>query len=352
MASHPHLLPPTTLTHLISSYLHEDCPSFDYGGHVVGPSPSTAHLYQKSPGVLAGVPFFNEVFRQLGCSVEWHVKEGTDAWGTADQTSKKKVHIATIHGPTPPLLLAERVALNTLSRASGIASVTRRLLSLLRSQGYKNTLAGTRKTTPGFRLVEKYAIVVGGGDTHRMDLSGMVMLKDNHVVACRNRNPRSVSGSERGGGAVGGGAGVPGQGEVKEDDEGSIKTAVAAARSAAGFSLKIEVECSSESQAVEAIEAGADVIMLDNFAPSEWGGVSRRLKERFGRGRFLIEVSGGLTEGNLLREEGVEEGGGGEGGGGGYLTDDIDVVSTSSIHQGVPHVDFSLKIVEGNAAAV
>ena len=140
-------------------------------------------------------------------------------------------------------------------------------------------------------------MLVGGVDPHRHDLSTMTMLKDNHIVACG----------------------------------GSITRAVHAAKAAGGFSIKVEVECQSEEEANEAISAGADVVMLDNFEPGEVGGAARRLKERWmGEREFLVEVSGGLTEENIQS---------------GYLTDGVDIVSTSSIHQGVIHVDFSLKVI-------
>ena len=168
------------------------------------------------------------------------------------------------------------------------------LLSLVYAAGFTGTLAGTRKTTPGFRLVEKYGMLIGGCDPHRHDLSTMTMLKDNHIWACSN----------------------------------SITLAVHAAKAAGGFSVKVEVECQSEAQAEEAIRAGADVVMLDNFTPQGVKEVSWSLKNRLG-GAFLIEVSGGVTEENV-RE---------------YVGGDVDVISTSSIHQGVAHVDFSLKVV-------
>lgn len=111
---------------------------------------------------------------------------------------------------------------------------------------------------------------------------------------------------------------------------GSIPRAVAAARAAGGFALKIEVECGTADEAHEAVAAGADVVMLDNFLPADVGEVVQGLRERWGREqRFLVEVSGGLNEGNLK----------------GWAGGGVDVISTSSIHQGVPHVDFSLKIV-------
>lgn len=286
-----HLLPPSWKKS-VSLWLEEDTPSFDYGGFVVGDGPAEARLLAKSPGIIAGMPFVDEVFRQLDCTIAWHVKEG-------DEVGKEiKQQVATVRGPVRCLLLGERVALNILARCSGIATKSHSLLSLLRAAGYKNTLAGTRKTTPGFRLVEKYGMLVGGCDPHRQDLSAMTMLKDNHVWACG----------------------------------GSIPTAVAAAKASAGFAVKVEVECQTEEEANTAIEAGADVVMLDNFTPAGVRTASKNLKDRWGRGvnsRALVEVSGGLTEDNVAD----------------YVCDDVDIISSSSIHQGVKHVDFSLKVI-------
>lgn len=144
-------------------------------------------------------------------------------------------------------------------------------------------------------------MLVGGCDPHRVDLSSMTMLKDNHIWACG----------------------------------GSIASAVAAAKASAGFAIKIEVECQSLDEANRAVEAGADVVMLDNFSPDEMKKAAKALKDKWGRGPRapLVEVSGGLTQDN------VES----------YVCDDVDVISSSSIHQGVKHVDFSLKIVPKEA---
>lgn len=141
-------------------------------------------------------------------------------------------------------------------------------------------------------------MLVGGCDAHRHDLSTMTMLKDNHIWACA----------------------------------GSITKAVHAAKAAGGFSVKVEVECQSYEEADEAIAAGADIVMLDNFTGEGVRECAKRLKDKWGRGRearALVEVSGGLTEDNVKE----------------YVCEDIDIISTSSIHQGVKHVDFSLKIV-------
>ncbi|KYK58905.1 nicotinate-nucleotide diphosphorylase [Drechmeria coniospora] len=272
-----HLLPPSWKGQ-VTAWLAEDTPSLDYAGYVVGEAGRTATLWAKSAGVLAGRPFVDEVLAQCGCSVEWHVAEGADLDPSGDGASSGRLRVATVTGPARGILVGERVALNTLSRCSGIASRSRSLAERLRKAGYSGRLAGTRKTTPGFRLVEKYGMLVGGADGHRMDLSAMVMLKDNHVWS-----------------------------------RGSIADAVRAAREVAGFSLKIEVEVQSEAEADEAIEAGADVVMLDNFSPDVVGVAAKRLKERWrGAKPFLLEISGGLTADN------VEP----------YVCQDVDIIST------------------------
>ncbi|KAF8640086.1 hypothetical protein AX17_001326 [Amanita inopinata Kibby_2008] len=282
-----HLLPPSWKT-TIATWLAEDTPSFDYGGYVVGEVQREAHLLGKGKdaAVLAGSPFFTEIFAQLGCTVEWHVREG--------DTFEPIKHVATVRGKARHLLLGERVALNLLARCSGIATKSKRIKDLARSFGFNGTIAGTRKTTPGFRLVEKYGMLVGGIDPHRHDLSSMIMLKDNHVWS-----------------------------------SGSITSAIQQARSVGGFSLLLDVEVQSEAEADEAIDAGADIIMLDNMQGEELVLVARRLKEKWkGKRNFLFETSGNITEGNL-KERAINE---------------VDIVSTSAVHQSVQHVDFSLKI--------
>ncbi|KAK6952534.1 hypothetical protein Daesc_007075 [Daldinia eschscholtzii] len=258
-----HLLPPSWKSQ-ITAWLAEDTPSYDYAGFVVGEHPRSATLWAKSAGIVAGIPFFTEIFKQCGCEVEWHAKEGGYIDRPKDGSGKTKV--ATVTGPARGLLLGERVGLNLLARCSGIATVSRDMLLTLRSAGYEGVLAGTRKTTPGFRLVEKYGMLVGGADTHRMDLSSMIMLKDNHVWS-----------------------------------RGSITEAVQAAKMVGGFALKVEVEVQSEEEANEAIAAGADVVMLDNFTGDGVKTAARNLREKWkGRREFLIEVSGGLREDNVF----------------------------------------------------
>lgn len=245
----------------ITAWFAEDTPSFDYGGFVVGDSERTATLFGKSAGVLAGVPFVDEIFAQAGCTVEWHMKEGE----VVQPGSAGKIAVATVTGPVRKLLLGERVALNTLSRCSGVATKSRAIDELVRNAGYQGILAGTRKTTPGFRLVEKYGMIVGGVDGHRHDLSSMIMLKDNHIWA-----------------------------------KGSITDAVKAAKSVGGFALKVEVEVDNEASADEAIAAGADIIMLDNFDGPGLKVAAQSIKQRWaGKREFLLECSGGLTAENV-----------------------------------------------------
>lgn len=252
---------PSSYKSLITSWLAEDCPSLDPGGYVVGSSPRTATLFAKSKGILAGLPFFTEVFTQCGCTVAWHLSEGA----TVAPTSGNPVRVATVSGPTRQLLLGERVALNALARCSGVATASSEMVELVRGAGYTGILAGTRKTTPGFRVVEKYGMLVGGADAHRHDLSSMIMLKDNHIWA-----------------------------------RGSITEAVKAARKVGGFALKIEVEVDSEEGADEAIEAGADVVMLDNFGGEGLKVAAKAIRGRWeGKKGVLLECSGGLTRENV-----------------------------------------------------
>lgn len=279
----------------ITDFLSEDVPSFDFGGFVVGTKQETATLLMKQSGLISGVPFAAEVFKQCELEVEWHYEEGQ--FISPEELAKHggKLLVATVKGPANKILLAERTALNLLARSSGIATQSYRTKKLADEVGYKGLIAGTRKTTPGLRVLEKYSMLVGGVDTHRYDLSSMVMLKDNHVAST-----------------------------------GSISKAVKSARSVCGFAIKIEVEVSTEEDAKEAIDAGADVIMLDNFTGPALQQVAKNLRKHYEgkNGLFLLECSGGLTLQNL----------------GSYLCNDIDIYSTSSIHQGCGIIDFSLKI--------
>lgn len=277
------LLPPPTLAALASSWLQEDCPGLHVTALVTGAAPSQAALWAKSPGVLAGRPFFDAIFAQLGCQVSWLLPEGSKLVPVTK--------VAEVRGPAHRLLLGERVALNTLARCSGIASAAAEAVRVARGTGWTGHVAGTRKTTPGFRLVEKYGLLVGGAAPHRYDLGGLVMVKDNHVVAA-----------------------------------GDVEQAVRGARRAADFALKVEVECSSLQEAVRAARAGADLVLLDNFQPEELHPTAAALKAQFPS--VVVEASGGVTLGNLPQ----------------FCGPHVDVISLGMLTQAAPALDFSLKL--------
>ncbi|XP_065176581.1 nicotinate-nucleotide pyrophosphorylase [carboxylating]-like [Sycon ciliatum] len=277
------LLTPESLKTLVRGWLAEDTPAFDYGGAIVGNRHEKAVLLVKSSGVLCGKPFVDAIFSELDCKVNWLKNEGEDLVPVCE--------VAEVTGPARRILLGERVALNCMTRASGVASMARKFASIRSQHGWKGEVVGTRKTTPGFRLVEKYALLVGGMGTHRHDLSSMVMLKDNHIWSA-----------------------------------GDISSAVSKARSVCGFAVKIEVECRSLRDAQEAATAGADIVMLDNFSPSVLATAAQQLKGEFPH--LLVEGSGGVTLDNVAD----------------YFSPHVDVVSTSRPTQGYSTVDFSLKV--------
>lgn len=281
---------PAHVKETVKQWIADDMPSFDVGGLVVGNDERSAQLWMKSPGVFAGKPFVEFVFEHLNCSVLWteQAKEGQ----YLEASSDNKVLLAVVKGPVNALLQGERTALNTISRCSGVATSSKIAVKQARDIGWKGLVAGTRKTTPGFRIVEKYGLLVGGAATHRLDLSQMVMLKDNHIWAA-----------------------------------GSITNAVKVAKTAAGFSQKIEVECQSLQEAVEAATAGADVVMLDNFEPDQLKLDANTLKAQFPY--LLIEASGGITVDTMNS----------------YLNDSVDVISQGKLTQGYPAIDYSLKII-------
>ena len=156
---------PQNLDSIIGGWLHDDMPSFDVGGLVVGTEEKTAQLWMKSSGVFAGKPFAQKVFDILGCQVQWH--DDVIVEGEYKEVSSK-VCVATVRGPVHRILRGERTALNTLSRCSGVATISREASNIAKELGWNGWVAGTRKTTPGFRVVEKYGLLVGGAATHRL----------------------------------------------------------------------------------------------------------------------------------------------------------------------------------------
>ncbi|XP_032899998.1 nicotinate-nucleotide pyrophosphorylase [carboxylating] isoform X1 [Amblyraja radiata] len=278
-----HLLSPMALRRLARSCLLEDCPHFDWAGAVVGEGRRLATILLKSPGVLAGIPFAVAVFQELGLRANWLRTEG--------EWIGDPCPVAQIWGPARHLLLAERPVLNLLGRAGAIASVCRRATERASSLGWRGALAGTRKTAPGLRLLEKHAMAVGGAQPHRLGLGDLIMVKDNHLAVV-----------------------------------GDVDKAVRDARAFAGIFCKVEVEVSSLEEARQAARARADIVMLDNLTPQGVRETARALKEEFPT--LLIEASGGITEETLPL----------------YLCPFVDVISLGSFTQNFTALDFSMRI--------
>ncbi|XP_035428279.1 nicotinate-nucleotide pyrophosphorylase [carboxylating] [Cygnus atratus] len=282
------LLPPARLRSLARAWLEEDAPGPDPAALTVGLAPRRAHLLCKSPGVLAGAPFADAVWGEAGCAVGWRVPEGAPlSPGTV---------VAEVRGPGAGVLLAERAALNAVGRCSGVATAAARAVAVARGRGWPGTVAGTRKTTPGFRLVEKYGLGVGGADPHRHDLGGLLMVKDNHLLAARK----------------------------------PLAQVVAEARRAAGFTRLLEVECGSAAEALAAAEAGADIVLLDNFTPQALAEAAAAVKASHPRVR--VEASGGITEAALPH----------------FLAPHVDAVSMGCLTHSAPALDFALRVLPGD----
>ncbi len=280
------IIPEHLLRSLAESWLVEDSSGgFDTGAAAVGCSPAQAVLYQKSDGVVAGRPFFDAVMHAVGCEVSWKVNEGA-----VYENVSGRVELATVTGPCASLLRGERVALNALAECSGVATAARRVSELARH--WTGRVAMTRKTTPGFRPVQKYGVIVGGMDPHRYALSGMCMLKDNHIMACG----------------------------------GDVRVAVKRAREVSGFSVKVEVECGCIEEALRAGLAGADVVMLDNMDPTQFAKAAKMVKEEYPN--IIVEGSGGLNFETLQS----------------YMAPHADILSFSVNRYSTP-VDMSLKIL-------
>lgn len=266
---------------LIRMALQENITSEDVSTNAVMPTATrgTVDLIAKEDGVVAGLEIYARVFKILDekTEIELHCKDGDEV--------KKGELMATVTGDIRVLLSGERVALNYLQRMSGIATYTRQVAKLL--EGSNVTLLDTRKTTPNCRVFEKYAVRVGGGHNHRYNLSDGVLLKDNHIGAA-----------------------------------GSVAKAVKMAKAYAPFVRKIEIEVETLDQVKEAVEAGADIIMLDNMTPE----VMKQAVELID-GRAQTECSGNITKENIqkIREIGV------------------DFVSSGALTHSAPILDISMK---------
>lgn len=234
----------------IKKALREDITSEDVSTAAVMPEAhrGTVELIAKQDGVIAGLRVFERTFKILDPAARF------DASVSDGQRISSGQLLGIVHADVRALLSGERVALNYLQRMSGIATKTRQAVDTLAEAGSKTVIVDTRKTTPGMRIFEKEAVRLGGGGNHRFNLSDGVMLKDNHL-----------------------------------DAAGGITNAVMAARSRAPFVRKIEVECETLEQVSEAVEAGADIIMLDNMSTQQMKGALSLID-----GRAETECSGNV----------------------------------------------------------
>lgn len=268
------------LTRVVAAALAEDVGPGDITTLATIPADATceARLVTREPGILCGLPVAIEAFRQLDATLRIvaHRQDG-DSMATGDC-------VLTVSGRARPVLTAERVALNFMQRLSGIATITSRYVEAVRGTGA--TIVDTRKTTPGLRQLEKYAVRAGGGQNHRFGLFDGVLIKDNHIAA--------VDG---------------------------VGAAVLAARRGAPHSLRVEVETDTLDQVREALEAGADAILLDNMGPD----LLRQAVEIIA-GRAISEASGGIR---LETVRAAAEAG-------------VDIISVGALTHSAPSLDLGL----------
>ncbi|NSW90784.1 MAG: carboxylating nicotinate-nucleotide diphosphorylase [Firmicutes bacterium] len=267
---------------IIKNALEEDMPYGDITTDIlIDPKGvSRAEFIVKEDGVIAGLDVAGRVFELLDNKVIFTkiIQDGSSV--------KKGTIIAEIAGNTRALLKGERTALNILQRLSGIATITREFCN--RVEGTKVSIADTRKTTPGMRMLEKYAVRMGGGSNHRYSLSDGVLIKDNHIVAA-----------------------------------GGIKKAVAMVKKSVPHTIKIEVETETIEQVEEALEAGADIIMLDNMSLDMMRKAVKIIDKK-----ALVEASGNVSLDNVYE----------------VALTGVDIISVGSLTHSVKSLDISMKI--------
>lgn len=271
----------------IKQWLDEDIGSGDVTANTTIPAQSQAKaiIHVKEEGIIAGIPVAQLVFEVVDASLTFtaKVKDGDYV--------KKGTVIAEVEGATRSLLMGERIALNLMQRLSGIATKTNRYVEAIKGQ--KAKLVDTRKTTPGHRMLEKYAVRVGGGFNHRFGLYDAVMIKDNHIKGA-----------------------------------GSIANAVAAARHNIPHTMKIEVEVESMIQLNEALQAGADIIMLDNMPVDLMRDATIHIKQQ--APHTIVEASGGVSLDTIAA----------------IAQTGVDIISVGALTYSVQALDISLDLNE------
>ena len=284
-------LPRRILEEKLLRILAEDLGQGDVTTALIVPSEITAEavVIAKSSGVVAGIEEARILLESLGLRAETLVQDG--------EKIKAGQKLIQVFGDAKTILSSERTVLNVLSRMSGIATITRNLTEKLQKARLKAKVACTRKTAPGLVYFDKKAVQTGGGDTHRLHLDDMVLIKDNHIAIA-----------------------------------GSIEKAVKKAREKVSFSKKIEVETPSVEGALKAAKAGADIIMLDNFSPQQARRACELLQKAGFRKNILIEASGGISAENIVQ----------------YASAGVDIVSLGEITQSPKALDISMEITKVN----
>jgi nicotinate-nucleotide pyrophosphorylase (carboxylating) len=274
------------LRELLLSYVKEDVYFEDITSNFTPSKIVKAEIILKESGVLSGIEELKVLFKIFNINIISSLKDG-------DVVPNLKL-IMLLKGNTQDILLVERTALNILSRMSGIATLTKKFIDNAKKSNPKIIIAATRKTTPGFRYFEKKAVETGGGDTHRMSLSDMILIKDNHLKLLNN-----------------------------------IPNALKQAKKHTTFAHKIEVEVTSKKDAVLAVQNGADIVMLDNMSPKAIKEVLSELNKKRLRRKAIIEASGGITLENIQE----------------YAKTGVDVVSIGQLTSSYKSLNMSLEII-------
>lgn len=282
-------LPRKILEEKLRNMLAEDIGQGDITTALIVPvdSKAEAKIITKELGVAAGIEEAKILLESLGLKVEALVADG--------EKIKMKQALLKIFGDARTILSVERTLLNLLSRMSGIATTARQLTEEIKKAGLKTKVACTRKTAPGLLYFDKKAVLVGGGDTHRLHLDDMILIKDNHLAVA-----------------------------------GSIKNAVKRVKENASFSKKIEVEVSRVEDVINAAKSGVDIIMLDNFSPRQIKKTVNLLKKEGFFGKVLLEASGGITAKNILN----------------FASTGVDIVSLGELTDSIKALDISLEIMK------
>lgn len=279
-------LPPEVIEQL-EWFLREDIRSGDITTEAMIPTSgeATATIFSKDKSILAGIEEAIAIAQLSDLKYQVIIFEGN--WVEPGQP------VMRIVGPAKKLLAIERVILNIIQRMSGIATKTYRMVKKAREANPNVRVAATRKTTPGFRYFEKRAVQVGGGDSHRYALDDMVLIKNNHI-----------------------------------DVVGGVTQAIHQAKRAVSFSKKISCEARNANEAFEAVNAGADIILLDNFTPDAMKDFVEQLVKKGKRDRVLLEASGGMNEGNA----------------GAFAATGIDIISSGALTHSYKAADFNMRI--------